>query len=91
MISNDKKQKMPWPTIRNGLAMRKEFKFKDFVSAWSFMTDIAKIADESDHHPEWSNTYNYVEIILSTHDAGKITSQDITLANNIDIIEKKYK
>ena len=71
--------------------MRKQFKFKDFNEAWSFMSDVALAADQLDHHPEWSNTYNNVEIILTTHDAGEITDLDIKLANKIDTIEKKYK
>lgn len=91
MINNDKSRKLPWPTIKGGLLMRKEFKFKDFNEAWSFMSDVAEVADQLDHHPEWSNTYNNVEIILTTHDAGEITDLDIELANNIDSIEKKYK
>ena len=91
MINNDKSQKLPWPTIKAGLFMRKKFKFKDFNEAWSFMSDVALAADQLDHHPEWSNTYNNVEIILTTHDEGKITDLDIKLANKIDTIEKKYK
>ena len=71
--------------------MRKQFKFKDFNEAWNFMSDVALVADQLDHHPEWSNTYNNVEIILTTHDAGEITDLDIKLANKIDTIEKKYK
>ena len=55
------------------------------------MSDVALAADQLDHHPEWSNTYNNVEIILTTHDAGEITDLDIKLANKIDTIEKKYK
>ena len=53
MINNDKSQKLPWPTIKGGLFMRKQFKFKDFNEAWSFMSDVALAADQLDHHPEW--------------------------------------
>lgn len=67
-------------------SIRKVFKFKDFKEAWSFMTRVAALADEADHHPEWSNAYNRVEIILSTHDKGGVTEKDISLAKSIESV-----
>ncbi|HEY1061350.1 MAG: pterin-4-alpha-carbinolamine dehydratase [Sphingobacteriales bacterium 17-39-43] len=65
--------------------LKKEFKFKDFISAWAFMNKVALIAEKSGHHPDWSNSYNKVIIMLSSHDAGnKITEKDRNLADLID-------
>jgi 4a-hydroxytetrahydrobiopterin dehydratase len=66
-------------------ALVKEFKFKNFIEAWAFMSRVALIAEKMDHHPDWSNVYNQVSIRLSTHDAGnKITDKDRKLASEID-------
>jgi 4a-hydroxytetrahydrobiopterin dehydratase len=63
------------------------FKFKDFSEAFAFMTRVALEAEKMDHHPTWTNTYNQVEVWLSTHDAGDIvTEKDRKLAKNIDAI-----
>lgn len=62
----------------------KVFKFDDFVQAFGFMTQIAIIADKMDHHPEWYNVYNRVDITLTTHDAGGVTEKDITLAKAME-------
>ncbi len=70
--------------------IKRDFKFKTFVEAFSFMTAIALEAEKSDHHPDWSNVYNMVSIQLYTHDAGGITKLDIELAILIDSIFKKY-
>ena len=75
-----------WEIEDNGKKLRKEFKFKSFIEAFSFMTKIAIYAEKKDHHPEWSNVYNRVEICLTTHDAGGITDKDVDLIN---FIEKK--
>lgn len=65
--------------------LKKEFKFKDFISAWAFMNKVALLAEKSGHHPDWSNSYNKVIIMLSSHDAGnKITEKDRNLADLID-------
>ena len=62
-----------------------KFEFEDFVQAFSFMTGVAMLAEKADHHPTWKNTYNKVEIWLSTHDAGDvITAKDKKLAKQID-------
>lgn len=64
-----------------------EFKFKDFKDAFGFMTKVAIVAENSNHHPEWWNVYNTVRIYLSTHDAGDvITSKDRDLAEKIDAL-----
>jgi len=66
----------------------KVFEFKDFVTAFSFMTRVALLAEKSNHHPTWTNTYNKVEIWLSTHDAGdKVTDKDRLLADEIDGVD----
>lgn len=59
-------------------------KFKDFSAAWAFMTQVALLAERMNHHPEWSNVYNSVEIALVTHDAGGITNKDNALAKCIN-------
>jgi 4a-hydroxytetrahydrobiopterin dehydratase len=65
----------------------KKFKFKDFSEAFAFMTRVAIEAEKMDHHPEWKNVYNAVEIWLSTHDAGDIiTEKDRKLATKIDAL-----
>jgi 4a-hydroxytetrahydrobiopterin dehydratase len=65
-------------------AIRRDLKFADFNAAFGFMTRVALHADKADHHPEWSNVYNGVQIVLTTHDAGGVTQKDVTLAHFID-------
>ncbi len=60
--------------------LHRKFVFADFVEAFGFMTQIAIIAEKMDHHPEWSNVYNRVEVSLTTHDAGGVTELDFELA-----------
>ena len=67
-------------------AIEKEFKFKDFNAAFGFMTRVALQAEKMDHHPEWSNVYNKVEIVLTTHDAGGLSERDVDLATRIDAL-----
>lgn len=67
-------------------AITREFVFADFARAFSFMTQIALVAEKRDHHPEWSNVYSNVEIVLSTHDAGGLSEKDVALAKLIDSI-----
>ena len=67
---------------RNGIA--KGFVFADFPAAFAFMTRVALAAEKADHHPEWSNVWNKVDILLSTHDAGGVTRKDIALAGRIE-------
>jgi len=65
-------------------AITRTFKFTDFVAAFGFMTRVAILAEKADHHPEWSNVYNRVEILLTTHDANGLSVRDIDLANAIE-------
>jgi 4a-hydroxytetrahydrobiopterin dehydratase len=73
-----------------GEFIQREIIFKNFVEAFSFMTAVAIIAEKSNHHPNWKNTYNKVTIALSTHDAGGLTKKDFQLAKGIDGILKNY-
>lgn len=67
-------------------AIERKLVFADFNAAFGFMTRVALLADKADHHPEWSNVYNRVEIRLTTHDAGGVTRKDVELAQFIDRI-----
>jgi 4a-hydroxytetrahydrobiopterin dehydratase len=75
-----------WSVVPGRDAITKAFKFKDFNAAFGFMTRVAMMAEKMDHHPEWSNVYNKVEITLSTHSAGGLTELDIRLAKFIDLV-----
>lgn len=70
-------------TIAEG-KLHREIRFKDFVSAFGFMTRVALVAESMNHHPEWFNVYHTVRIDLTTHDAGGITAKDVALARRID-------
>jgi len=67
-------------------AIRRDFKFADFPAAFGFMTRVALLAEKAGHHPEWSNVYNKVTIVLTTHDAGGLTDKDMALAKAIDAV-----
>jgi 4a-hydroxytetrahydrobiopterin dehydratase len=69
---------------RSGIA--RSFRFADFSAAFAFMTRVALAAEKADHHPEWSNVWNRVDILLSTHSAGGMTAKDVALAAEIDKI-----
>ena len=71
-------------------AIEKSFVFKDFITAFSWMSRISLIAEKMDHHPEWFNVYNKVNVTLSTHDAGGVTELDIKLAKEMDKSARKY-
>ena len=71
-----------WQAV-NG-ALHKKFEFCDFAEAFAFMTKVAAVAEQQNHHPDWSNSWNIVEISLCSHDKGAITQRDHDLANAID-------
>jgi len=73
-----------WRLRHDGLAIVRELRFADFGEAFGFMTRVAIAAEKADHHPEWFNVYNRVEITLTTHDAGGLSARDIALAETID-------
>jgi len=73
-----------WTEVDGRDAITRSFRFADFNAAFGFMTRVALKADAMDHHPEWFNVYNRVEVTLATHDAGGVTEKDIALARFID-------
>ena len=73
-----------WAPVEGRNAIEKSFKFTDFNQAFAFMTRIALKAERMDHHPEWFNVYNRVDIALTTHNAGGVSQLDIQLARFID-------
>ena len=79
-----------WTLIEDNNKAEKIFKFKNFVQAFSWMTEIALNAEKLDHHPDWTNIYNTVTVLLSTHDQGTLTEKDISLAKIMDINFEKY-
>ncbi|MEA1940782.1 MAG: 4a-hydroxytetrahydrobiopterin dehydratase [Pseudomonadota bacterium] len=75
-----------WSAVEGRDAIRKVFEFEDFNAAWGFMSRVAVKADKVDHHPEWFNVYNKVDVTLATHDAGGVTQKDVDLASFMDAI-----
>jgi 4a-hydroxytetrahydrobiopterin dehydratase len=75
-----------WQPVKDRDAIQRAFKFADFNAAFGFMTRAALVAEKLDHHPEWFNVWNRVDVTLSTHDAGGLTTRDITLAEAMDRI-----
>ena len=73
-----------WSAAPDKDAICKTFRFADFNAAFGFMTRVALMADKLDHHPEWFNVYNRVEVLLTTHDADGVTDLDVTLATFMD-------
>ena len=73
-----------WPEVDGSDAIQKIFQFANFNEAFGFMTRVALMAEKLDHHPEWFNVYNRVEVTLSTHDAGGVTEKDTKLAAFMD-------
>ena len=78
-------KKLPkWKSVDGRDAITRKYAFKDFNAAFGFMTRVALLADKMDHHPEWFNVYNKVDVTLSTHDAGGVTQNDIDMAEAMD-------
>lgn len=73
-----------WTLDGDGTALTRSFKFTTFLEAFGFMAQVALLAEKADHHPDWSNRYNRVDISLSTHDAGGVTKKDVALAEKIN-------
>lgn len=71
---------------RDGEHLKRSFRFRDFVDAFGFMARVALLAERADHHPEWFNVYNRVDIALTTHDAGGLSARDVALAKAIDAL-----
>jgi 4a-hydroxytetrahydrobiopterin dehydratase len=69
--------------------IRKSFRFADFGAAFAFMTRVALEAEKADHHPNWSNTWNRVDILLTTHSEGGLTPKDVALAETIEALAQK--
>ena len=67
-------------------AITRTFTFADFNEAFAFMTRVALLAEKADHHPEWSNVWNRVDILLTTHDAGGLSRRDVDMAEAIDLL-----
>jgi len=77
-----------WSLRADGLAIERTFLFKDFSQAFGFMTRAALLAEVQDHHPEWFNVYNRVEVTLTTHDAGGLSQRDVKMATAMDALLK---
>jgi 4a-hydroxytetrahydrobiopterin dehydratase len=76
-----------WQAVAGGRdAIQRSYKFADFNAAFAFMTRVALMAEKLDHHPEWFNVYNRVDVTLTTHDADGVTELDVTLAGFMDEI-----
>jgi 4a-hydroxytetrahydrobiopterin dehydratase len=92
--TNDEVKKLVSAKLTNwsydGTSLSRNFKFKNFVNAFAFMTSVALQAEKMDHHPDWSNVYNAVNIKLNSHDANGITQLDFDLAGNIDGLFESY-
>ena len=71
---------VPKGWLRDDLGLHRSFAFRDFLEAWAFMNRVAVLAEEHDHHPDWANSYNKVDITLISHDKKAVTSRDISLA-----------
>jgi 4a-hydroxytetrahydrobiopterin dehydratase len=79
-----------WRELAERDAIRKVFTFKTFSEAFAFMMRTALKAEQLDHHPEWSNVYNKVDVTLTTHDANGLTERDISLARSMDEFAKAF-
>ena len=80
-----------WSLVPGRDAIQKSFKFKDFNACFGFMARVALVADAMDHHPEWQNIYNKVDIVLTTHDADGLSARDRELARKIEGIAASHR
>ena len=78
-----------WRLLTEREAISRSFRFTDFNEAFGFMTRAALLAEKLNHHPEWSNVYNKVDVVLTTHDAGGLTRKDVEMAKAMDSYAKK--
>ncbi len=79
-----------WRMVEGRDAIHRQFVFNDFSEAFAFMTRIALHAEKNNHHPEWSNVWNRVDITLSTHDVGGLSERDLELARYINIVFERF-
>jgi len=79
-----------WSMLENRDALFRKFQFKDFKDAWNWMSLVAIVAEELDHHPEWFNVYNRVEVTLATHTCNGISSLDVIMAKRMDTFFEEY-
>lgn len=82
------KKNSGWAKVKGRSAIQKVYMFTDFSQAFAFMTRSAMVAEQMNHHPEWFNVYNKVDVTLSTHDAGGVTEKDFALAVKMDAFAK---
>src|SRR5438309_2503388 len=80
-----------WTEVAGRDAIARKFTFKDFNEAFGFMARAALVAEKLDHHPEWFNVYNKVEVTLATHDAGGVTERDVKLAQEMNRLAAAYR
>lgn len=97
-LTDDQRKELLQPLLDAGWSMAaggrdaiyKEYMFKNFNEAFGFMTRVALLADKMDHHPEWFNVYNKVQVTLATHDCGGLSERDVKLAKFLEEIFGKY-
>lgn len=75
-----------WSVVEGREAIRKSFRFADFNAAFGWMCRVAMMAETTDHHPEWVNVYDRVDVVLATHDVGGVTTKDVALARFMDTV-----
>ena len=78
-----------WALVEGREAITRTYRFGDFNAAFAFMTRVAMMAEKADHHPEWFNVYNRIDVSLATHDAGGLTAKDIALARFMDAVAEQ--
>ena len=84
-VAKDRVAELPqWRYDESTGAITRKFAFSGFAQAFAFMTEVALVAEKRDHHPEWSNVYKTVNVLLTTHDAGGLTELDVNLARAMD-------